>query len=476
MNYRKFVVAALAGQLIIGAGAALAQDDADDGPKSSWATLSADQRTQVEAFAEDYKSFMHKARTELSFVTNAVALVKAAGFEELSATSPMRPGARYYDVNRGRAMALIVIGSDPLAAGTRIVAGHIDSPRLELKGRPIYESEGYAMFQTNYHGGILSFQWTNIPLALLGHVDKTDGSRVQISVGLDPEDPIFIIPGLAPHVDVDLEKRVYQDVIKLEELDPIVGHIPVADQKNISGAVNAYLLDRYNIEPDDLVSAELALVPAFPPRDVGFDRGLMAIYGQDDRLSGYTAMRAIIDLDVPTKTAIAYMADNEESGNVNNTGASSAYFRNLLRRLLLNEVGDDYGEEMLWASLSASEAVSSDVNPGINPVWPNALEKGNGARQGYGVNFKLYGRGFSPNSEFLAKIRRILDGENIPWQVMTYKVGRGGGGTLGRELSADDVEVVDFGVPVLSIHTPYSISSKVDVYWLSLAMNAFFRN
>ncbi len=282
----------------------------------------------------------------------------------------------------------------------------------------------------------------------------------------------MLIPDLSPHVDVDLRERRNREVIQFEELDPLVGHIPA--DGGVKQAVAEYLKSNYEVGLDDLVSAELILVPAFEPRDVGFDRGLMAIYGQDDRLSGYAAVRAILETEAPEHTAIAYLVDNEEVGNVNNTGAASTYLVDLMGRLIYGQMGDAYREHFLRRALRATRVISSDVNPGIHPTWPSAWEAGNAPRLGYGVNFKLYGRGFSANSEYTAWIRKMLDAVQVPWQIATYKVGAARGGTIGRTLSDDNMEVIDFGVPILSAHTTYSVSSKADVYHLYRAMRAFY--
>lgn len=260
---------------------------------SSWVGLSDEERKNIFAHAEKYKIFIHKARTELSFVTEAVKIARAAGFQKLEANSPMTAGARYYDNNRGRALALIVVGRDEMKDGFHVVGAHIDSPRLELKGRPLYEKEEFLLFQTSFHGGIKPHQWTNIPLALMGRVDKKDGTTIPISVGLDPKDPTFLIAEIAPHTDRGYKEKTVAKHMPHEKLDPIGGHIPGPTGKGIKAQIIAYLARVYGITPADLVSAELALVPAMPPRDVGFDRGLVVAYGQDDRLAGYAALRAI---------------------------------------------------------------------------------------------------------------------------------------------------------------------------------------
>ena len=452
---------------------AFGQEADELGPTPAWMSLSDSERREVFAFAEDYKDFMGRAKTELSFVTEAVRIARAEGFRELSADSNLRPGARYYDVNRDRTLTLIVVGSQPMVDGFRVVGAHVDSPRVELKGRPVYEIEGFALFQTYVHGGIKNYQWVNLPLALVGHVDKKDGTRVQISIGLDDDDPVFIIPDLSPHVDHDYRERLNRDVIMGEEMDPLIASIP--DEANsVSGAVLAYLASEYGVEEDDLVSAELAIVPAMAPRDVGFDRSMMAVYGQDDKLSSYTALRAIAEQDTPAQTSLAFLVDNEEVGNVNNTGSNSDYLVDLMAELLYRQRGDAYTDVDLRRALRRTRVVSSDVNPGIHPSYPGVWEPGNAPRLGHGVNLKLYGGGFNANSEFIAWNRAYLDEAGVAWQTATYK-GRASGGTIGNSLSRRNMEVIDYGVPLLSIHSTYSVSSKVDLHMLYRAMNAFYR-
>ena len=276
-------------------------------------------------------------------------------------------------------------------------------------------------------------------------------------------------------MDREYRDRSRSEAIKFEELDPIVGHLPKSAEENVSAQVKDYLWQTYGITLEDLVSAELSLVPAYPPRDIGFDRSLMAIYGQDDRLSAYASLRSILAIDAPEYTAIAHLVDNEETGSVNNTGAASTWFFDLLGALIYREKGDAYREPHLKRALAASKVISIDVNPGINPIWPSAFEAGNAPLLGHGINFKLYGRGFSANSEYIAWTRNYLDAAGVPWQTVTYKVNGGGGGTVGVFYSEQNMEVIDFGVPVLSIHTPYAVSSKSDVYWLSQAVTAFYK-
>jgi len=440
--------------------------------ESTWLNLSNDELKAVEVYAQDYKDFIYKSPTELTFVTEAIKRAEKQGFNRLTEKSDLKPGARFYDVNRDRTISLMVIGKKPLEQGTRIVGAHIDSPRLELKGRPLYEKEKFALFQTYVHGGIKTYQWVNIPLALIGRVDKKDGTVVNISVGFDENDPILLIPDLAPHVDHPNRKRTSRDVIKKEELDVIIASKPELDKK-IKDVISEFITTEYDISLEDLVSAELALVPATKPRDVGFDRSMIAAYGHDDKASSIAAVKAIIEQDVPEYTSIAFLVDNEEVGNINNTGASSSYLVDLLSGLLYNKKGEQYNDYILRKLLRNTKVISADVNPGVNPSWSSVWELGNAPRLGNGINLKLYGGGFNANSEYMAWTRNYLDNHNIKWQTSTYK-GKASGGTIGSDLSNDNMEVIDFGVPILSIHSPYAVGSKVDLYSLYKAMSAFY--
>ncbi|MFT7294970.1 MAG: aspartyl aminopeptidase [Pseudohongiellaceae bacterium] len=443
--------------------------------ESSWVGLSHIDKDTVFAFAEDYKDFIHLARTELSFVEQAIIFAEGNGFRELTPETTLRAGAKLYEVNRDRTISLMVIGTESLQNGFHIVGAHIDSPRLDLKGRPLYEDSEFALFQTNYHGGIKFHQWTNLPLALMGRIDKKDGSTIPLSIGLNPDQPIFMVPELSPHVDRGRNSKTLGDFIGPEDLDPVVGHIPdQVEGGDVADQVLKYLADEYGVSRADLVSAELSLVPAGAPRDMGFDRGLIAAYGQDDRLASYAALRAIADVENPEKTTMAYLVDNEEVGNRNNTGAGSEYFADLLSRMLYSELGDTYREPLFRSALRQTKFISIDVNPGVNPANPGAWELGNAPKLGYGINLKLYGQGNTANSEFIAWTRKLLDDNEVPWQTVTYKVGSAGGGTIGGEFSSQNIEVIDFGVPLLSIHTPYAVSSKVDVYSLYQAAKAFY--
>ncbi|MEX2470369.1 MAG: hypothetical protein WD396_11485, partial [Pseudohongiellaceae bacterium] len=414
--------------------------------RSSWVGLTPAERERIFAFAEDYKDFLHRARTELSFVTEAIAFAEANGFSALTTGTELTPGTRVYEVNRDRTISLLVIGEEPLSAGFHVIGSHIDSPRLELKGRPLYEDSEFALFQTNYHGGIKYHQWTNLPLALVGRIDRRDGTRVDVSIGLEPDEPVFMIPELSPHVDRGRNAQTLGEFIEPEDLDPVIAHMPALDGSgDVIDQVLTYLRDEYAVTRADLVSAELSLVPAGEPRDLGLDRGLIAAYGQDDRLAAYASLRAIAEVDRPQRTTMAFLVDNEEVGNRNNTGAESEHFAELLSRLLYRQMGTYYREPVFRQALRRTRFISVDVNPGVNPWNPGAWELGNAPKLGYGVNLKLYGQGNNANSEFIAWTRALLDAAAVPWQTSTYRVGSAGGGTIGGVFSSQNIEVIDFG-------------------------------
>ena len=444
--------------------------------QTSFGSLDNAGRRDADRFAEDFKSFLHVGRTEDAFVAEGIKAAETAGFSEWTADSVASPGAKFYFSNRGRTLITFIVGRRPVAAGMRVVGTHIDSPHLDLKGRPIKSAGSFVLLQTMPHGGLKTYQWVSRPLALLGKVYKTDGSVVDISVGLDPDDPVLVIPDLAPHVDVLQRDRKSRSVIAGEEMDPIAISRYEDAQSELQGQIEKLLADEYDVTIDDLVSAELNIVPADPPRDVGLDRALIGVYGLDDRAGSYPALRALLDLETPEYTAVAYLTDNEESGSNNNTGAKSAAFNDLVAEVIARQEGDGFNDLLVRRALRATYALSIDMNPGLHPIWPSALEAENAPRIGHGPSFKLYGRGNSPNAEFTAKMRKLFDDHKLPWQVMTYKVGVGGGGTIGGFLSDDNMEVLDMGLPILSMHSPFELVAKTDVFVLYRALGAFYES
>ena len=475
-KYRAALFVALAGAFVSLVPLALAQDEGDawGKKKSSWLLLSQAERSRAMEFAEDIKNYLNTARSAYTSNREIIRRARAAGFAEFTKPEQVKAGARLIVPNRDRSLVLVVIGSEPVVEGSHVVGTHQDSPHIELKGRPIYPAAGFALFKTKYYGGIKKYQWSNLPLALVGRIDTVDGRTIDVSIGLNPGEPIFVIPDNAPHSDAELRSRTYTNVLQGEELDPVIGSIP-GEKESVAVEVTQQLTNTYKIKEEDLVSAELALVPAAHPADVGIDRGLIGAYGQDDRLSSFCAARAIMDLKgTPKLTALAYLSNFEEVGSVNNTGAGSQFLNSTFARLIGAQRGASYNDLDLRRALHNSEVISADTNDGINPIFPSTQEGTNAARLGYGVTIKLYGEGFDPPSEFTAKIRALLDHNGIPWQTHTYKVDFGGGGTIGGFMSNQDMEVIDFGVPLLSMHSPYEMSSKADDWNYYRAMSVFY--
>ena len=443
-----------------------------DGKKNGWELATADQRKEIFSFNEGYKSYLKVARSAYFSTKEMIKQARVAGFLEFTTPGQVKPGARLIVNGRDRAVMLVIVGSDPMSSGLRVVATHHDSSHLDLKARPIYIAGALAMFNTAEYGGIKHYQYANEPMALVGRIDTTDGRTVDVSIGIDDADPVFVIPDNAPHSDAPLRTRTYQNVLESEELDPVAASIPT--DGSLVATVMKEMTARYGIKEEDFVSGELHLVPARMPADVGIDRGLTGGYGQDDRLSSYCAARAVMDLKgTPKKTAVAYLTNHEESGSVNNTGARSQLFNNTVGRLISAQKGKDYNDLDLRLALRASEVISADTNDGINPLFGSTSEATNAARMGFGPSIKRYGRGFDGNSEFIARIRDVMDKASIPWQTQTPKVGVGGGGTIGVFFSDWDMEVMDMGVPLLSMHSTFEISSKVDTWNFYRFMNAF---
>ncbi|KQV90676.1 hypothetical protein ASD15_00905 [Massilia sp. Root351] len=481
-RYGKLAIMVMAAWACAGAGMhAQAQEAAGGasvwaGKKSSWLALQGGQRDEVFRFAEQYKQYLAVARSPYTATAEAIRLAKAAGFAELTRPDQVKPGARLILPARDRAVVLAVVGQQPLVSGSHVVGTHHDSPHIALKARPVNGAarDGLAVFNTVYYGGIKKYQWANVPLALTGRIDTTDGRTIAVSIGFDAADPVFAIGDAAPHADKELRNRSYTEVFKGEELDPVAGSIP-GEKASVVAEVLRALKEKYRIQEEDFVSADLHLVPATQPRDVGIDRGLVGSHGQDDRLSTYCALRALLDLDgAPAQTAIAYLSNFEEVGSVNNTGASSQLLNTAYARLVSGQKGALYSEIDLRTALRHAQVVSADTNDGLSPLFPEASEASNAARIGFGVTIKRYGGGFDANSEYTARIRGILDQASIPWQTHTPKVDVGTGGTIGRFMSQQEMEVIDMGVPLISMHSTFEMASKVDVWNFYRFMKAFY--
>ena len=440
--------------------------------------MSAAEIDAADAFCEGYKDFLDAAKTEREAVSQAVALAELNGFRPYVPGSRYPAGSRIYYNNRGKAIILAVVGEEGLADGARIVAAHIDSPRLDLRPNPLYEADGEALFKTHYYGGIKKYQWTAIPLALHGVIVKKDGQTVTVALGEAPEEPKFVISDLLPHLSSEQMKKTMAEGIAGEDLNVIVGSRPFDDSdeaQNIKLNVLNLLFRKYGVTEADFLSAELEVVPAFHACDIGFDRSLIGAYGHDDRVCAYPALMALLDTELPESTTLCVLTDKEEIGSEGNTGLNSAYMAYFIKALARAEGLD--GETVL----SRSKCLSADVNAAYDPNFPSVFEKNNTSYLNKGVVITKYtgsrGKGGSSDAsaEFLAEVRALLDGANVCWQIGELgKLDAGGGGTVARFVASLNVEVVDAGVPVLSMHAPFEVVSKLDVYAAYRAFYEFY--
>jgi aspartyl aminopeptidase len=457
--------AAVVAVLLVGVAAPpVLTQNAEPGPV--WPKLSQPERIEVMRFGDDFKQFIGRAKSEMTFVREAVKLVEANGFKPWPKTpvkTDIRPGSRWYAVNRERTIVAFVIGVEPLSAGARIVNTHNDSVRLELKPRPFRDSFDISLLDTTTHGDLKNYQWVNRPLALIGRVTKTDGTTVTIDIGHDPADGVLLIADLAPHVDKDFRERRNRDVIATEELDPILA-------LTRDGATKA-LKDKYNLTPDDFLSADLQIVPAQMPVDVGLDHQLVGAYGHDDRSNGFASFRAIVEVKTPPKTSMAYGVNNEEV-NSWTTGVNSEWFRTLLAEVISAQE-PSYNDLMLRHALRASQVLVSDCTTALDPVFPQPYLLGGSARLGWGLVFKEYGSGRQADGEYFSRVRKIFNDAGVHWQTHAYKAGYGGG-TIAQWFANADIDAIDVGIGILSMHSPMDVSSKVDLWELYRGFKAFF--
>ena len=442
--------------------------------KSAWLTLTPEQKTEVFQFAEPYKDYLRHAKSAALSAAELIRLAHAAGFADFTSPGQVKPGARLILNNRGRAVLFAVIGSDPIVSGSRMVAAHEDSPHINLKARPVVNAPGsVALLKTIPYGGIKRYQWSNLPMALVGRIDTVDGRHIDVNIGFGAGDPVFVIPDAAPHSDKLLRDRKYTEVFSGEEMNPVIGSIP-GENSSVADQVMTVLRQRFHIHDEDLVAAELELVPATQPADVGVDLGLVGSWGQDDKLSAYSASRSLFDMKgTPKKSAFAYVTNFEEIGSVNNTGAGSQFLDSAFTSLIDAQQKPATALDVRTALINA-KVLSADTNDGVNPLFPQNSENSNAAIVSYGVTIKRYGAGFDPNSEFTAQVLHILDANHISWQTQTPKVDVGGGGTIGGFLSMRNMEVLDIGIPLLSMHATYEMSSKVDLWSYYRFMQAFY--
>ncbi len=454
--------------------------------KTAWDKYKNGKLSEVMDFSEGYKEFLSNSKTEREATKQAIALAEAKGFKNAEEVTSLKAGDKVYFNNRDKGLCLFVVGDRPLVEGMNILGAHIDSPRLDLKQHPLYEDNGLALLDTHYYGGIKTYQWVARPMALHGVVVKKDGTKVDINIGDDENDPVIGISDLLIHLAKDQMKKTASEVVEGEDLNVLVGSIPLDSEDEekkdlVKENIKKLLLEKYGIEEDDFVSAEIEVVPAEKARDYGLDRSLVMGYGHDDRICAYTSLKAILDVDKVDRTACCILVDKEEVGSQGSTGMQSRFFENVIAELL--EKCGQYSELTLRRLLSNSYMLSSDVSAGFDPNYPGVNEAKNTAYMGKGIVFNKYtgSRGKSgcndANPEFIAKLRKVMDDNDVAWQTAELgKVNQGGGGTIAYILANLDMEVIDAGIAVQNMHAPSEVASKVDIYEAYRAYIAFIKD
>ena len=455
---------------------------------------------ELEALAVDYIDFISENKTERECAAAAIAAAEDAGYDSLAdciaAGTPVGPGSKLWACAQGKAVILVHVGAAPISEGMNILGAHIDSPRLDIKQNPLYETNDFALLDTHYYGGIKNYQWTALPLALHGVVAKTDGAVVEVNIGDDPADPVFCVTDLLPHLGSQQMDKKGAKVVEGEDLDVLVGNRPLlstadssdsadateAPKDPVKARVLAILADKYGIAEEDFLSAELEAVPAGRARDLGFDRSMVIGYGQDDRVCAYTSLVAQLALgdDVPARTAVCVLVDKEEIGSVGASGMASMFFENTIAEIMA--LAGESSPLRLRRALTRSRMLSSDVSAGFDPAYASVFEAKNSAYLGRGLVFNTYtgSRGKSgsndASAEYVALVRRIMDDAGVSFQ--TAELGRvdaGGGGTIAYIPAKYGMDVIDSGVPVLSMHSPWEVTSKADIYEARRGYEAFLR-
>lgn len=450
-----------------------------------WKSASDAEVKKIMAFAEHYKSFLNAAKTEREFNREAISMAEKKGFSSIDTIIALKPGDRVFATIKGKGLLLAVIGKKPMTEGFNILGAHIDSPRLDLKPNPLYEDEEMVFLKTHYYGGIKKYQWTTIPLAIHGLIVRKDGTSLYITIGENDDDPVFYITDLLPHLGNEQMSRKGTDIVKGEDLNVLIGGRPISGKDIKSDykiAILKLLNEKYGIVEKDLVSAELEVVPAFKARDVGFDRTFIAGYGHDDRVCAYPALMALLDQKTPAKTVICMLSDKEEIGSYGNTGAESMLYENFFMDLFAKTVGE-FDHISYRKSLSSAKMMSADVSNGFDPKYASVSDPKNSAYMSHGIKLEKYvgARGKSgtndANAEYISEVIRVLDQANVRWQTGELgKVDEGGGGTISAFMSKYGLDVIDCGVPVLSMHAPYEVISKADLYETYRAYKVFIEN
>ncbi len=449
--------------------------------KNAWEKYSSEELKAVLDFSEGYKNFITVGKTERLCVSESERLAKENGFVSIDEVKELKPGSKVYFINKNKNICLYVIGKKDILEGIRVLGAHIDSPRLDLKQNPLYEKEGFALLDTHYYGGIKKYQWVTLPLSLHGVVVKKNGESVNITIGEDENDPIIGINDLLIHLAAEQMQKTAGKVIEGENLDLTIGSMTKKNGEetiSVKDNILAILKEKYGIEEEDFVSAEIEVVPAGKARDFGLDRSMISGYGHDDRVCAYTSLKALLDIENPEYTSCTILVDKEEIGSVGATGAQSLFFENTILKLLAIQNKDSLLN--LRETLTKTVMLSSDVSAGVDPLYLGVNDPKNAAYLGKGVVFNKYtgARGKSgcndANPEYIAWLRKIMDENNVNYQTSELgKVDQGGGGTIAYILGNYNMNVIDCGVPVLNMHAPWEVVSKADVYEAYQAYKVF---
>lgn len=440
---------------------------------------------EMQKLCDEYRNFLDEGKTERECVALGIKAAEENGFVRLENKEKLKPGDKVYKINRGKNILLAVIGSEDIENGINMVGAHIDSPRLDLKQNPLYESNDIALLKTHYYGGIKKYQWPTIPLAMHGVIYTKNGEKVTVKIGEDENDPVFIITDLLPHLAADQMSKKLANGIGGEDLNVIIGGIPMKDdntKEKVKLTVLRKLNEKYGMTESDFQTAELEMVPAFKAKNVGIDESFIAAYGQDDRVCAFTTLKAVLDIKTPKKTAIALLVDKEEIGSCGNTGALSAFFEMTVAEMI-EKIKGSCSMTTYNKTISNSACMSSDVNAGVDPTFESVSEKMNASFLNCGVVLTKYtgARGKSGSSdasaEFVYEMAKIMRENGVVWQTGELgKVDQGGGGTIAQYVANLNMDVIDAGVSVLSMHSPYELTAKTDIYMAYRAYMAFYKD
>lgn len=455
--------------------------------KNAWNTYGKREISELEELNSNYIDFLSDCKTERECVKETVRQAREKGYKSLEEViekgQPLKQGDKVYVVCMNKTVALFNIGKIPMEQGMNILGAHIDSPRMDIKQNPLYESNNMAYLDTHYYGGIKKYQWVTLPLAIHGVVVKKDGTKVEVNIGEKDTDPVFCVTDLLIHLAGQQMEKNAAKVIEGENLDILVGSIPLEDKEKdaVKEGIIGILKNTYEMEEEDFMSAELEVVPAGRAREMGFDRSMIMAYGQDDKVCAYTSLAAMLETDKIDKTACCLLVDKEEIGSVGATGMQSKFFENTVAELL--NLNGDYNELKLKRCLAHSRMLSSDVNAAFDPLYSDVFKNNSSSFLGSGVVFNKFtgSRGKSgsndANAEYLAVLRNIMDNHNVHFQMSELgKVDAGGGGTIAYIMSLYGMEVIDCGVAVLNMHAPWEVTSKADIYETYKCYKAFLKN